>query len=887
MEPVSEAAAPSSTHWNTDVIRVRRLQLMQLLVVAIIGLGVIVGGVVLGRRMLNAQDQVAVEQTHARELHRLRGVLRSAYALFLENRANGQRGVDAQTRQIFADGLITISTLRGANENDPEITAAVGQLNRDMGALGVMITRDYSSTTIGSAEDRITVKRAVALINNIDRSALIWATRASQLADAHVDRLRTLTKQLVGLLAAIVGLGGLVGMFLTIGLARARTRIVAALFDEHAARGAVISSVQDGLAVIGDDGRILDMNDRLATVTGYSEEALRAATTGVPYLLGTDVDADVVGERDLLIQRPDGGTVPVILSSAPLETPSGAGAGRVHVLKDVTERKRAEVELRTLAMEQTALRRAATAVASGANPEDVCSIVAREVAMLLGASGGIVSRFDRTAERAVRVGSWVDPNVTDRLPQRLPLEKNVIASVYNSGVPARKEDTAHPPQDVFAKSGFMVSIAAPVRVGSEVWGAVTAVAQHPEALPVGSDLRLARFAELVGITMANADARARLARLAATDALTGLANHRTFHERVRNEIEIARVQQTPLSLVLLDLDHFKAVNDTYGHQAGDAVLTEFGRCISLGARYEELVARIGGEEFAWILPGSDGTNALRAAERVSATFAAIDHPGIGRVTVSAGVCDLSFTDDPEELLRLADSALYWSKSHGRNRVTLYAPDVVEELSDAERASRLTRSQTKTALQTLTRLIDAKDPATARHTERVATLAAMIAAALGWTPEQITMLEEAALFHDIGKIALPDELLLKIEPLSPAERDRVKSHVMLGVELIADVLQPEQVSWVRNHHENWDGSGYPDGARGDQIPLGAQIIHVADAWDAITVGRLYRPSRSLEAAIAECRAMAGSQFSPEIVEKLIEVIGPDGHLDDPDPALSAV
>jgi diguanylate cyclase (GGDEF)-like protein/putative nucleotidyltransferase with HDIG domain len=837
--------------------------------------------------MLAAQDQVAVEQSNARELHRMRGVLRSAYALFLENRAEGHRGVNAQTRQTFADGLMTISTLRAANETDPEITVAVAQLNRDLDELGVMITRDYPNLQIGSPQDRATVAHAVALIDRIDESALTWATRTSQLADAQVTHLRTLTKQLVGVLAAIIGIGGLIGMFLAIGLARARTRIVGALLDEHAARGAVISSVQDGLAVIGDDGRILDMNDRLATVTGYSEAALRAATTGVPYLAGTEVNADVVGERDLLIQRPDGGTVPVILSSAPLESPSGAGAGRVHVLKDVTERKRAETELRTLAMEQTALRRAATAVASGANPEDVCSIVAREVAMLLGASGGIVSRFDRASERAVRVGSWVDPSVADRLPQRLPLERNVIATVYNSGIPARKEDTADPPEDVFAKNGFAVSIAAPVRVGSEVWGAVTAVAQRPEALPPGSDLRLARFAELVGITMANADARARLARLAATDALTGLANHRTFHERIRNEIEIARVQQTPLSLVLLDLDHFKAVNDTFGHQAGDAVLTEFGRCMSLGARYEELVARIGGEEFAWILPGSEGANALRAAERVSATFAAIEHPGIGHVTVSAGVCDLSHTNDPEELLRLADSALYWSKSHGRNRVTLYAPDVVEELSDDERASRLTRSQTKTALQTLTRLIDAKDPATARHTERVAALAAQIAVALGWTPEKITMLQEAALFHDIGKIALPDDLLLKVEPLSAAERDLVKSHVMLGVELIDDVLQPEQVSWIRNHHEHWDGTGYPDGRSGDQIPLGAQIIHVADAWDAMTVGRMYRPSRSLAAAIDECRSMAGTQFAPQIVEKLVEVVGPDGPRDDPDPALSAV
>ncbi len=858
-----------------------------MVVVAIIGLAVIIGGVVLGGRILSSQRQVARDQTQARELFRLRGELRSAYVHFLENRANGKPGVDQRAKLAFTEGIISINTLRATNPDDAQIAAAVGRLDVAMGELGSIVAGDYSKFAIGSPQDLAVNRRSVAVIDRLDQAALAWAARASALADARGRHLQTLTKQLIALLAAIVGFGGIAGMYLASRVAAVRTRIVEALFAEHAARGAVISSVQDGLAVIGSDGRILDMNKRLSTVTGFSETELRDARGGVPYLAGTGVTTDLVGERDLLITRPDGTAVPVILSSAPLSIPNG-GEGRVHVVKDVTERKRAEVELRTLAMEQAALRRAATAVASGANPEDVFSIVAREVAMLLGASGGIVSRFDRSTDRAVRVGSWVDPGVADRLPQRLPLDGNVVAIVYRSGIPARTEDATSPPQDVFAKCGFPVSISAPVRVGSSVWGAVTAVAQDPESLPAGSEVRLARFAELVGITVANADARTRLARLAATDALTGLANHRTFHERIRNELEIARVQQTPLSLVLMDLDHFKAVNDAYGHQAGDAVLTAFGRCLSAGARYEELVARIGGEEFAWILPGSDGHNAQRAAQRVSAAFAAIDHPGVGRLTVSGGVCDLAHTSDPEELMRLADGALYWSKSHGRNTVTLYSPDVVEELSDVERAERLARSQAKTALQTLTRLIDAKDPATARHTERVARLAAEIAGSLGWSPARIAMLEEAALFHDIGKIVIPNELLFKVEPLSTSEREHVQSHVALGVELIDDVLLPEQVAWVRGHHEKWDGTGYPDGRSGDDIPDGAQIIHVADAWDAMTSGRLYQPGRSLEDAIGECRAMAGTQFSPLMVDKLVSVVTNQLDRDgDEDPLVSVV
>ena len=160
---------------------------------------------------------------------------------------------------------------------------------------------------------------------------------------------------------------------------------------------------------------------------------------------------------------------------------------------------------------------------------------------------------------------------------------------------------------------------------------------------------------------------------AAVDPLTGLANHRTFHERLRTELERARRHGRGLALVLMDLDHFKQVNDTHGHQVGDRVLEHAARVLAAETRTGELVARVGGEEFAMLLPEADEDEAFRAAERVRRAIAATDFPGVGRMTMSAGVCDVRQAPDADTLYRLADGALYWAKHRGRDMVQRYSP----------------------------------------------------------------------------------------------------------------------------------------------------------------------------------------------------------------------
>jgi diguanylate cyclase (GGDEF)-like protein/putative nucleotidyltransferase with HDIG domain len=358
---------------------------------------------------------------------------------------------------------------------------------------------------------------------------------------------------------------------------------------------------------------------------------------------------------------------------------------------------------------------------------------------------------------------------------------------------------------------------------------------------------------------------------AAVDALTGLANHRTFHDRLRVELERARRRGHGLALVLMDLDHFKQVNDRFGHQVGDRVLAHAAGVFAEQTRAGELVARVGGEEFAMILPGADGDEAFRAAERVRQAIAAAEFPEVGRMTMSAGVCDLHDAGDAESLYALADGALYWAKHNGRDMVLRHSPDTpgLRPAADGDGGAR----GSLVSARLLARVVDARHPSTRRHSERVAALAAELAVELGWPPSRVSELREAALLHDVGKIGVPEELLTAPRPLTPEETDRMRAHVEMGGRILAETLSDEQLAWVRGHHERWDGYGYPDGLRAAECPEGARILALAEAWDVMTSERPYAPMpRTHPDAIAECRALSGTQFWPPAVEALARVRG---------------
>ncbi len=354
----------------------------------------------------------------------------------------------------------------------------------------------------------------------------------------------------------------------------------------------------------------------------------------------------------------------------------------------------------------------------------------------------------------------------------------------------------------------------------------------------------------------------------ARDALTGLPNHRAFHEALEREHTNAEKQGHPLALVMFDVDELSLINERHGHKVGDDVITEVARRISATLRSEDLLARTGGEEFACVFPSTDGQAGWRAAERARRAVEDAPFDIVGEVTVSAGICDLATAGSAQELIRLAEGALYWSKIHGRNVVYRYTPEFMDVLSAEDRAVQAERSRTLSAITALARAVDAKDGNTQRHSERVGSVATEIAGVLGWSKERRAKLNEAGLVHDVGKIGVPDSILLKQGRLNPTETDIMEGHASLGAQIVQDVLGAEQVLWVLHHHERWDGAGYPAGVAAEAIPEGAQILAVADAWDAMTATRPYRDALAPESVIAELQRGSGTQWSPRAVGAIV-------------------
>ena len=383
------------------------------------------------------------------------------------------------------------------------------------------------------------------------------------------------------------------------------------------------------------------------------------------------------------------------------------------------------VLLARVSEEHAVMRELATAVAAGTAPADVFVLASQRIATLLGVDGcGIVEFASSESavvggrlgpQRRARAGARDDPAADPRRrpASRLPEGRAVRVDRHAAGKRA-------------ARMGYGCSLTTPVHVRGRLWGVISVASVAPESLPADAERVLDDFAELIGLAVANTEAHAVLVEQAATDPLTRLANHRAFHERLREELSRALRHERPLTLALLDVDHFKAINDSLGHERGDVVLAAVAATLSDVARTEDVLARLGGDEFALLMPETDEEQALVAVERARDAIAAIEL-GSGLRSPSRPASAASSTPaTPTALVRLADGALYWGKAHGRDAAWVYDPEVVRELSISERADQLQRSQALVGIRALARAIDAKDQSTREHSQRVATLACEIA-----------------------------------------------------------------------------------------------------------------------------------------------------------------
>lgn len=379
----------------------------------------------------------------------------------------------------------------------------------------------------------------------------------------------------------------------------------------------------------------------------------------------------------------------------------------------------------------------------------------------------------------------------------------------------------------------------------------------------------------------------RLRRAALTDGLTGMWNYAHFRHLLDREYSRVQRYGGVVSMLMIDLDHFKAINDTYGHECGNEVLIATAQHLTRLVRDIDVVARYGGEEFSVICPRTNLDEAAALADRIVQTIPQeVRVADVPQLVVTASVGVVSSADpgvgSVADLINLSDQALYTGKRLGRNRVTrsdqiensVEAPTLIQNCE----IDRLRKQVVQLSLQSkelclqsvwaLVQALEARDRYTASHSRNATTYATWLVEAAGWPEALRAATANAAMLHDLGKIGVPDSLLQKVDPLTPDEAALLRQVPLITCRILEPLRMFEtEILIIRHLRERYDGEGYPDRLKGTSIPIGSRLLTVAEAFDAMTSDRAYRSHRSIEQAVAEIRAKAGAQFDPQFAELL--------------------
>jgi len=461
--------------------------------------------------------------------------------------------------------------------------------------------------------------------------------------------------------------------------------------------------------------------------------------------------------------------------------------------------------------------------------------------------------------------------------ERIPLEGTATEvvcrdrqAVYESDL---KRDHRFSTWQSHLQQGILSVVYLPLNVTDRTIGSLILASRKPNAYSRGQIELLEKVALQIAPSIENAQLYARLEQRSRSDELTGLFNRRYFEERLREELSRHSRYGDVFSIFMIDLDDFKAYNDVYGHPAGDVLLSQIGRIVRNSIRNVDQAFRYGGDEFVVILPQTARDSAYVVAERVRRQIAEEMQEKATNVTCSIGLA--SYPADgvvTNELVDVADTALYHAKRTGGNRILL-SSNISSEPSDEGRISEIDiKPSSLSQVYDIASMVEAKDPYTYGHSKRVDIYAVALAERIGLSPDEVSALSAAALLHDLGKVGIPDTVLNKKEKLNKDDWEAIKAHPRLGANIVSNIprLAPTVTS-ILHHHERWDGSGYPEGLRGEEIPTEARILAIADSFEAMTSARCYRPALSIDEVVKELKKGAGIQFDPKLVEVFIGII----------------
>ena len=488
------------------------------------------------------------------------------------------------------------------------------------------------------------------------------------------------------------------------------------------------------------------------------------------------------------------------------------------------------------------------------------------------------------------------------LGKRIPLGTGIVGRVARTGETALVQSAGEGHlQGVLPESKAVLCI--PISYGETLLGVLNVESQRENAFSSQDKLIMSTLADLLATALHNAFVFQKLQQQSITDGLTGVKTRRFFWEGLTSEWKRASRSGRPFSVVLMDLDKFKEVNDTFGHLEGDLVLARVGRLLEQKCRQSNVVARYGGDEFVVLMPETGVDQAQSLAERLRQWVATDPMLSEHHITGSFGVASFPVHGfSVEDIIRVADAGMYVSKHRGGNLV-FTAEDIVEgensavsrqmisgyiegflqrEHTGPEHLEELVQTLKKMAsgengynvhvlresIEALSRAAELRELHASGHGESVARYAEIIGRALNLPAEEVAELIYAARVHDVGKIFVPERILNKPGPLTDDEFYIVKMHARVGSEIVASIPDSQALQQaIEHHHEAFDGTGYPAGLRGEEIPLWARIIAIADAYSNMTTERSFAPGKTSDQALAELEKLSGTRYDGMLVRIL--------------------